>query len=217
MRNGSDLRALVDFLQAGGEREKAALARELHDSLGGILTPAKMDIAWLKARLERDPQSLARLAQLEALIDEGIELKRRIIESLRPSLLDHLGLAAALKWHAENACRSARLDCHLHVSDDVERLPLDTEIVLFRVAQESLANVLGHASASCVDITFERTRAGTMLTVADDGVGIANVAAACGETRGLAAMQQRMRSIGGRLEVIGRPGRGTRVTAFLPP
>src|SRR5262245_7128416 len=92
--------ALSTFLPEHPEREKAALARERHDTLGGILTPAKMDLAWLKGRLQGDPEVTERMRRLDALVDQGIELKRRVIEELRPSLLDHLGLGPALQWHA---------------------------------------------------------------------------------------------------------------------
>src|SRR5687767_6957120 len=98
---GEEMSALSAFLQTSAEREKASLARELHDELGGILTPAKMDLAWLQARLGGDPEYAERMRRLGVLIDQGIDLKRRVIERLRPSLLDHLGLAAAIQWYAE--------------------------------------------------------------------------------------------------------------------
>src|SRR3954470_12195192 len=106
-RRTQELASLSAFLQTHAEREKAALARELHDELGGILTPAKMDLAWLQARLGSQPEYGERMARLGRLIDQGIDLKRRIIERLRPSLLDHLGLGAALQWYVEEACRQA--------------------------------------------------------------------------------------------------------------
>src|SRR5690349_3048835 len=107
----NSLASLSNFLQMQSEREKAALARELHDQLGGLLTPAKMDLAWLEARLGNDPQYAPRLTRLSKLIDGGIDLKRRIIEALRPSLLDHLGLGSALQWHVDDACRAAGVKC----------------------------------------------------------------------------------------------------------
>src|SRR5688572_8515316 len=137
----SSLASLSNFLQMQSEHEKAALARELHDSLGGLLTPAKMDLAWLEARLGSDPQYAPRLKRLSDLIDEGIDLKRRIIEALRPSLLDHLGLATALQWHVDDACKAADVSCTLLFSDEVGRLPADVEITLYRLVQEIVRNV----------------------------------------------------------------------------
>src|SRR5574339_1107504 len=121
----SSLASLSKFLQMQSEREKASLARELHDQLGGLLTPAKMDLAWLEARLGSDPQYAPKLQRLSRMIDEGIDLKRRIIEALRPSLLDHLGLATALQWHVDDACKAANVECRLSFSDQVGRLPAD--------------------------------------------------------------------------------------------
>ena len=144
----SSLTSLTNYLQLHVEREKGALARELHDQLGGLLTPAKMDLAWLEARLGNDPQYAPRLKRLSDLIDNGIDLKRRIIEKLRPSLLDHLGLASALSWYVEDACREANIDCKLRVADDLGRLAPDLEITLYRLAQQLVHNCLLYTSPS---------------------------------------------------------------------
>ncbi len=212
----TSLASLSDFLQAEGEREKAALARELHDSLGGILTPAKMDLAWLESRLGKDPQYADRMSRLNTLIDDGIDLKRRIIEKLRPSLLDHLGLASALQWHAEDACRAAHIDCRLTFSAKLERLSPDLEIALFRLVQESITNIVKHAHAKSVDLALERTTEGLRLSVADDGVGIADLERARNLARGMAGMMRRVRSIGGTFDVVTHPNQGTRIEVFVP-
>src|SRR6187549_4100217 len=148
----SSLASLSNFLQMQTEREKAALARELHDSLGGLLTPAKMDLAWLEARLGSDPQYAPRLKRLSDLIDEGIDLKRRIIEALRPSLLDHLGLASALQWHVDDACRAAGVKCKLSIDDSIGRLGSELEITLYRMVQEMVANVVRHSRAASLEM-----------------------------------------------------------------
>ena len=107
-----ELASLSAFLQTHYEQEKARLARQLHDELGGILTPAKMDLSWLESRLGGDAQYRERMARLAALIDQGIDLKRRVIEELHPSLLDHLGLAAALQWYVDTLTAYALESCH---------------------------------------------------------------------------------------------------------
>ncbi|HSJ99202.1 MAG TPA: sensor histidine kinase [Myxococcota bacterium] len=210
------LASLSNFLQTHSEREKAQLARELHDSLGGILTPAKMDLAWLQARLGEDPQYGPRMKRLGALIDQGIDLKRRIIETLRPSLLDHLGLASALQWYVDEACRGAQIECRLHVGDPLERLPPDLEIALYRVLQEGIDNACRHAQARVLDITVERRGSGVHLVIADDGAGIADLERARHASHGLAGMMHRVRSVGGTFEVQSAPGKGTRITIFVP-
>ena len=132
-RHMQEVSALSAFLQTHYEREKARLARELHDELGGILTPAKMDLSWLQAKLGEDAVYGKRIARLTALIDQGIDLKRRIIEDLHPSLLDHLGLATAVQWYVEEACKSAQMECHVDGSRAGGRLDPDLEIAMYRI------------------------------------------------------------------------------------
>jgi signal transduction histidine kinase len=207
---------LTDFLQIHNEREKASLSRELHDSLGGILTPAKMDLAWLEARLGNDPEFRERMHRLGALIDQGIDLKRRIIEALRPSLLDHLGLASALQWYVEETCRDQKLACHLRISEKLERMPPDLEIAFYRLVQEGLNNVVKHARAKTFDLELERTPEGLRVALGDDGVGIEDLAKAKSLSHGLAGMMHRVRSLGGTFDVASAPGRGTRIQVFVP-
>jgi len=210
-----ELSSLSAFLQTHYEREKQRLARELHDELGGILTPARMDLAWLQARLADDPAYSERMARLSSMIDQGIDLKRRIIENLRPSLLDHLGLAAAVQWYADEACNAAQVAHRVTVSK-VERLPADLEIALYRVVQESVGNALRHANAQNLEIVVERTGTGLRIAICDDGVGIADIEGARARSHGLAAMTQRMRAINGTLAIHSKAGAGTRIEAFLP-
>jgi signal transduction histidine kinase len=210
-----ELASLSAFLQTHYEREKARLARELHDELGGILTPAKMDLSWLEARLSGDAQYRERMSRLSALIDQGIDLKRRIIEELRPSLLDHLGLAAAVQWFVDETCGAAKLESRVTVSK-LERLSPDLEIALYRIVQESVTNAVRHAKATKVELTVERTTSGVRLCVHDNGVGIADLERARRQSHGLVGMTHRMRAINGTLDISSRTGEGTRVEAFLP-
>lgn len=211
----SSLASLSKFLQMQSEREKAALARELHDQLGGLLTPAKMDLAWLEARLGGDPQYAPRLQRLSKLIDEGIDLKRRIIEALRPSLLDHLGLSSALQWHVEDACKAAKVTCRMNFSDQVGRLPADVEITLYRLVQEMVANVVQHSTAESLDLELAPAPGGLRLVVRDDGKGIDDVEATL-RSHGFSGMQQRVGGLGGTFEVESSPGKGTRIEVFVP-
>lgn len=215
-RRTQELASLSAFLQTNSEREKAALARELHDELGGILTPAKMDLAWLQSRLGEDPDFRERMGRLGHLIDQGIDLKRRVIEKLRPSLLDHLGLASALQWYVDETCRAATIEPHLHISKSLERLPPDLEIALYRLVQEAVTNAVRHSKAAHLDLTLERTARGVHMTVSDDGIGIENLEAAKKRSHGLAGMKHRLRSINGTLDVHSLSGKGTRVEMFVP-
>jgi signal transduction histidine kinase len=211
-----ELSSLSAFLQTNSEREKAALARELHDELGGILTPAKMDLAWLQGRLGADREYGDRMNRLSKLIDQGIDLKRRIIENLRPSLLDHLGLASALQWYVDEACKAANLECNLRIAEGLERMPADLEIALYRVVQESVTNIVKHARAKRIDLIVERTPKGLKVVISDDGVGIADLEMAKRMSHGLAGMSHRVRSVHGTFDVRSHPGHGTRVDVFVP-
>jgi signal transduction histidine kinase len=214
-RRTRELASLSAFLQTHYEREKARLARQLHDELGGILTPAKMDLSWLEARLGGDAQYRERMARLAALIDQGIDLKRRVIEELHPSLLDHLGLAAAVQWYVDEACGAAKLESRVTVST-LERLTPDLEIALYRIVQESVTNAVRHSKATRIELVVERTQEGVKLSVLDNGVGIADLDHARKSSHGLVGMTHRMRAINGTLDISSRKGEGTRVEAFLP-
>jgi len=211
-----ELSSLSAFLQTNSEREKASLARELHDELGGILTPAKMDLSWLQGRLGATPEYGERMNRLSKLIDQGIDLKRRIIENLRPSLLDHLGLASAVQWYVDEACKSANLECNLRIADNLERMPADLEIALYRLVQESVTNIVKHAKARRIDVTVERVAKGLNVVIADDGAGIQDLEAAKTRSHGLAGMNHRIRSVHGTFEIRSHPGHGTRVEVFVP-
>jgi signal transduction histidine kinase len=214
-KRADELWSLSAFLQTHYEQEKASLARELHDQLGGILTPAKMDLSWLQTHLGSDPQYGQRLARLSALIDQGIDLKRRVIEELHPSLLDHLGFAAAVRWYVDEACDTAHLRHRVTIAK-LDRMPSDLEIALYRVVQESITNIIRHAKARMVELIVERTDTGLRVAICDDGVGIDDMDVARKSSHGLTGMTQRMRAIQGTLDIRSRVGEGTRIEAFLP-
>jgi signal transduction histidine kinase len=214
-RRTRELASLSAFLQTHYEQEKARLARQLHDELGGILTPAKMDLAWLESRLGGDAQYRDRMTRLSALIDQGIDLKRRVIEELHPSLLDHLGLVAAVQWYVDEVCGAAKLESRVTVAK-LERLTPDLEIALYRIVQESVLNAVRHSRATKIELTVERTPEGVKLSVFDNGVGIADLDHARKSSHGLVGMTHRMRAINGTLDISSRKGEGTKVEAFLP-
>jgi signal transduction histidine kinase len=156
------------------------------------------------------------MRRLGLLIDQGIDLKRRVSERLHPSLLDHLGLPAAIQWLAEETCTAAGLECRIEVEPDFERLPGDVEIALYRLVQEGLTNVVRHAKAGKVTVRAARARDGVTLSVEDDGVGIADMEAARRLSNGLAGMSHRVRAMGGKFEVTSAPGKGTRIRVTIP-
>lgn len=212
----AELSSLSAHLQSSSEREKGRLARDLHDELGGILTSAKIDAAWLEGHSKTaDPDALARIRRLSGVLDEAVDLKRRVIENLRPSLLDHLGLAAALEWYVNDTCRKAGLKCVLRLPDQDSVVDPDVAIAIFRMVQEALTNSVKYARASEITVTLERRDSHWQLALADNGAGISGFRADQ-LSHGLAGMRQRALSHGGRFALHTAPGQGTRIEALFP-
>ena len=212
-----ELNELTNYLQWTAEREKATIARDLHDELGGILTSAKMDIEWIGARLARTPENDKRLGQLNRLVDEAVSLKRRVIEDLRPSLLDNLGLAPALEWHVSEHCKSAGLICKLDIADLADVVDSDTSIAIYRIVQEALTNVIRHAKATRFELSLADADDGDIeLKLRDNGVGLPSSFNAGKLSHGLSGMRQRARALGGDIAWESAPRQGTRIDVRIP-
>ena len=210
-----ELSALSSHLQNLAEKEKSELARTLHDELGGLLTAAKMDLSWLQSRLET-PAHQERLAQLGSVLDEAMSLKRRVVEDLRPSLLDHFGLATALRAYVEAACNKAGIQADIRLPDESATIPKDIAITLFRIVQEGLSNIIRHAAAKHVTLEFDVGGAGYAFTLRDDGRGF-DLDGTHGHWRhGIMGMQHRVRALGGRFSLESKPGEGTTLEVTLP-
>jgi hypothetical protein len=210
-----ELSALSSHLQGLAEKEKSTLARTLHDELGGLLTAAKMDLSWLQSRVET-PAHQERLAQLGSVLDEAMGLKRRVVEDLRPSLLDHFGLATALRAYVDLACTKASVQADIHMPDDGQAIPKDIAITLFRIVQAGLNNVIQHANAR--NVTLELTAVGNeySFTLRDDGRGFDTNSAHDSWPHGIMGMQQRVRALGGKFSLESVPGRGTTLRVTVP-
>lgn len=211
-----ELSSLSSHLQQSTEREKSRLARDLHDELGGILTSAKIDIAWLEGHSKSaDPEVVPRLQRLAATVDEAVNMKRRVVEDLRPSLLDHLGLGAALNWYVNETCKKAGLQCRMKLLPDAETVPPEIAIAIYRLVQEGLTNILKHAQATEIEVELQRKASGYRLRLADNGLGITNFRPDQ-LSHGIAGMRQRARALGGGFDLRTTPGEGTTIEAFFP-
>ena len=210
-----ELSELSTHLQSFAEKERSELARNLHDELGGLLTAAKMDLSWLQARPDQPP-SAQRLAQLGEALDAAMNVKRRVVEHLRPSLLDHFGLATALRAHLEATCVQANLKFEAVVDDNVTAVPKDIAIALFRLVQEGLANIIGHANAQRVRLEFGGDARHYILKLADDGRGFNLQGGAFCWSHGLSGMRQRVNALHGSFTLNSNPGRGTQIEVEVP-
>src|SRR5678809_1657879 len=144
-----ELSTLSTHLLRMMESERSQLAKELHDELGGLITAAKMDMAWLQAHIgtSLDPASEEKFRSVVQMLNQAMTLKRRVVESLRPSLLDHFGLAVALRSYFEEQCGRADIECVSTLPEELLELSPDAQLAMFRVAQEALANVFARGGA----------------------------------------------------------------------
>jgi signal transduction histidine kinase len=212
-----ELTALSTHLQGVSEQEKSALSRELHDELGGLLVAARMDLSWLQQRLPTsDPSIEQRFKRIHESLSAGVDLKRRVVEELRPTLLDNMGLFAALRWQFKETCRRAGLKCTETIPDFEPKFNSDAAIGVFRIAQEALTNILKHAEAKSADLAIGIEGDTFVLRVSDDGKGIPPNRLQTITSHGLASMRHRIAALGGSWEVHSPSTGGTIVTALIP-
>jgi signal transduction histidine kinase len=212
-----ELSELSTSLQRVSERERSSLARELHDELGGLLIAIKMDLSQLKTQIDLSQNDVrARWDRIQSTLSAGIDLKRRVIEQLRPSLLDNMGLIAALKWQTGEICSGAKLVLAEHYPETEPTITADASITIFRIAQEALTNIVKHAHATHVEVALVLTNDRLVLQIEDDGVGIPADRERATGSHGIAGMKHRLISNGGQFKLEQKTPRGTRLVASLP-
>jgi signal transduction histidine kinase len=214
----ADLSALSSHLQLITEQEKSALARELHDELGSMLVSAKMDVTWLRRKLRMEEEDCAtRWQRILGTLDAGVDLKRRVVEQLRPTLLDNMGLLTALRWQLQESCGRAGLRCTEHLPASEPQLSSVAAIAIFRVAQEAMTNVIKHAHATAVELAVLVDAEHLTLTLTDDGVGVPPARLKASGSHGLLGMRHRVQALGGSWRLLPGPdGRGTEVWVQIP-
>ena len=213
----AELSELSSYLQKVREDEKSKLARDIHDELGGILVSAKMDVAWVEERVKKkDSESSAKLERALQALDDGVQIKRRIIEELRPTLLDNLGLAAALDWQVHEICDRAGIACTIATPSDDSVIAPQVSIALYRILQEALTNIVKYAKAKKVNVDLGVTSDDVTLLIEDDGVGIPEDAQNNLLSHGIAGMRQRVRALHGEFAIARRPEGGTMIEVNIP-
>lgn len=207
------LRELAAYSERIREEERTRIAREVHDELGSLLVALKMDVNWLKKRLgeieprAQQPERLRHKCEnMNRLIEDAVQNVGRIITDLRPSILDHQGLWAALEWQAQEFVRSAELQLEWNIRiDGASELPEPVAIAVFRIFQEMLSNIGRHAQASRVRIDIAAGIAAAdcalSLRVADDGCGAGREAFDAPTAYGVMGMRERARMIGGTINI----------------
>ncbi|MES2831540.1 MAG: sensor histidine kinase [Pseudomonadota bacterium] len=199
------------------EDERARIAREIHDELGGNLTAIKMALAMLTRNLPTEPTLAENAAYLDSLVDRTIESMHRLATNLRPSVLD-FGLVAAIEWQLREFRKQTNIDCSLDAEDETAIVPAELATTLFRILQESLTNISKHAQASQVCVTLGGSKRTVQLRVADNGVGCSDPIPDMSNRQalGIRGMIERANSIGGKLTVSRNVGGGTVISVKAP-
>jgi signal transduction histidine kinase len=199
------------------EIERHNLARDLHDDVGQILTALRISLDSGRRAAEPDSPAAMLLGNSTALVDTAIDSIRQLSFKLRPSLIDDLGLMAALREHISRLFRGVDIEIELSQEGDDSRIGPETAITLFRIFQEAIANVLKHADARRVTVHVSTDEEALRVEISDDGRGF-DIAADrnLGEHLGLASMQERATLAGGSMSIDSESGGGTRVRVCLP-
>ncbi len=211
------LRNFSSYLQQAREKERAAIAREIHDELGQAMTALKMDFAWLKKKIPPDRKDLVeKEASMSELIETTMESVKRIATELRPGMLDHLGLASAVEWQAEEFERRTGIKCNIVFRPEEIVLDRDRSTAVFRVFQETLTNIARHAKATKITIGLTRGPDEFMLRVKDNGKGITEKQISDPTSLGLIGIRERVHAWGGKVAIKSSRQSGTSITVRIP-
>jgi PAS domain S-box-containing protein len=217
-RSREELRSLTRYLQSVREEEKSRIAREIHDELGATLTAVRMDIRSLSGKRAPIDEALReRLDDMIVLVDSAIRVTRRIATELRPTILDDLGLVAALHWQAGEYQKRSGISIAVEFGDEGVNVDQKRAIVFFRIFQETLTNVMRHAQAKNVRARFERIKNQYyVLSISDDGIGMPASKPLESTSHGIRGMHERVEEFQGTLTIESTPGAGTTVTVCMP-
>jgi two-component system sensor histidine kinase UhpB len=216
-RSREELRALSRHLQSVREEEKARIAREVHDELGSTLTALRMDLDWMAERLPAGMEPLReKRSAMVRLVEAAVAATRKIVTDLRPSILDDLGLAAAVRWQATEFQKHTGVPIEVEAPDTDGTVEREAALALFRIFQETLTNVARHAKAKRVWVDLAISEEGYVLQVRDDGAGMNETDLLKATSHGLRGMRERAQQFGGDVSVSSQPGRGTTLVASIP-
>ena len=216
------LRKLTAHIQTAREEEKTRIAREIHDDLGGTLTALKMDAYRLTGKLSGNPLAAPLLEHVESmtqLIDSAVGVTRRVISDLHPTILDDLGLVAALEWQCGQFHKRTGITCKVNSTEDKDeerRLDKTQAINLFRIFQEALTNVSQHSGATRVGVEFHQDDDEVVLSISDNGRGLSESQVIAQTSYGMRGMRERVAQLDGQIIFDSPPGGGLRVTVILP-
>ncbi len=207
------LRELFELLQVIREEERKNIAREIHDELGQLLTALKIDIKWLGKRIN-EHELVEKINAMTDLIDMTIQNVRRIASELRPVILDDFGLHAAILWHAKEIEKRTGIKFTITVTPEDITMNKEKSVVIYRIIQELLTNIIRHARATKVDIKLKQRDNKLFVFVKDNGIGIEENTDR--KSFGLLGIKERVHYWQGGIQIKGKAGKGTSVKIILP-
>jgi signal transduction histidine kinase len=219
MKRNDELQNLTAHMESIQEEERKKIAREIHDYLGQSLTALRIDCSWLQNRISPDAADNAPLAakivSMIGIIDDTLDKVRNICAELRPGILDHLGLATAVKWLCEETAKRTGIRHELKCYPDDFEVSSDIAVIFFRIFQEIITNIVRHARADMIIINMVKTDLELTMTVRDNGTGITQDKMNDSHSFGIIGMRERARNSGGILHITGN-GSGTEVLFSMP-
>jgi PAS domain S-box-containing protein len=216
-KSHEQLRSLAAHLQSIREEERANISREIHDELGQSLIALKMVLSATTAKLSttrKNKEIAGKLNEAAGLVSSTLESVKQICTDLRPTLLDHIGLGAAMEWQCEQFQERTGVECGVDVESDIFKG--DTAVALFRVFQEALTNVTKHSEATKVEAKLKKENGNIVLEIHDNGVGLTGDQISKRHSFGLLGMRERLYPFGGMISIEGKKQRGTTLTAIIP-
>lgn len=208
------LAQLTEHLQVAIERERALIARELHDEIGGALTAAKLDLAWIQRRTSTADVGEHAVSAMEN-VQLALEASKRIMLNLRPSILDE-GLHAAIYWLAESFTKRTSIPVQLRLEKELLSLPADISLTAFRTIQEALTNISKYAQCNTVQIEVSTTEGVLTAEITDNGCGLSRDDLEKTQSFGLRGLKERAQHVGGWLDISSTPAQGTSIILSVP-
>ncbi len=209
-------------LQWAREEERTSIAREIHDELGQVLTVLKMELSFIGSKILKAENMKSRIElvkkieSMSNLTDKTIRTVQKMVEELKPVILDELGLKEAIEWYSREFQFRTGIKCDIISKIEELKLESDYSCAIFRIFQESLTNVARHAQADCVKICLKEESKNLQLTLKDNGKGITEKEISDTKSIGLIGMRERALFLGGNIQFLGKPGKGTTVILNIP-
>ncbi len=211
------LRQLTTHLLNIREEERKRIGREIHDELGQQLTAIKMDISWIAKKTDPSQEAFkTKLQNVIALLDGGNQSIRRILNELRPVILDDYGLLEALRWQAQQFTANTHIPVAMTASESDLKIPEEISTCIFRIFQEALTNITRYAKATQVKVSLDIDSDSVLLNIEDNGLGFDTELTKTKKSFGILGMKERVASLNGRFDLSSVPGNGTRISIHIP-